>query len=300
MDVYNPSENKLDVALTRIDKVNQTCDAALLTARVVTEDLDFLEPFEFQVNGGQLMTTGGIDDTDGTLSIISSSTLTSVVSPSGLFISVNATPVRCNIGGTAEISYINGTAPYTYIWSTGENTASVSGLNIGTHQVTVTDADGLQAVLDFDIEWTFTSIRARTDSGKICIDLENAPLTEAIGISIDNGNTYMSPVTTNVCYDVPEGDYQVWAQQADLQCPVYLDSLHVLIDDIVIIDSTPSTIELFNTLGSESQIECNLNRSGDMHVYLYNTHGQLYYIHVQFTTKNHPLINKILKLPVMK
>jgi PKD repeat protein len=58
--------------------------------------------------------------------------------------SVTPTDATCN--GSADGSVIatsaGGTAPYTYLWGGGETTATITGLNAGTYNVTVTDANG--------------------------------------------------------------------------------------------------------------------------------------------------------------
>ncbi len=62
-----------------------------------------------------------------------------------------ALSVNVSVGGNAicgqPLGYMyawasGGTGPYTYLWSTGETTPQISGLAVGTYQVTVTDALG--------------------------------------------------------------------------------------------------------------------------------------------------------------
>jgi gliding motility-associated-like protein len=56
----------------------------------------------------------------------------------------------CN--GQASVSTLSGgTTPYTYLWSTGVTTATVSGLCVGTHTVTVTDANNCSLVQSITI-----------------------------------------------------------------------------------------------------------------------------------------------------
>ena len=52
--------------------------------------------------------------------------------------------VSCNGGtdGQATVSASEGTAPYTYAWSNGATTATITGISIGTYNVTITDANG--------------------------------------------------------------------------------------------------------------------------------------------------------------
>ena len=53
--------------------------------------------------------------------------------------------------GTAEVDVSGGTEPYTYRWDSRESEARAERLNAGTHQVTVTDANGCMAVASVDI-----------------------------------------------------------------------------------------------------------------------------------------------------
>ncbi|HEX2900217.1 MAG TPA: SprB repeat-containing protein, partial [Bacteroidia bacterium] len=62
--------------------------------------------------------------------------------------SVGVTNVTCNGGsnGVVSANASGGNAPYTYAWSTGHNTAVVTGRPAGTYTVTVTSANGCTAV----------------------------------------------------------------------------------------------------------------------------------------------------------
>lgn len=68
-----------------------------------------------------------------------------VLEPQPLTSTISGTDLNCNgiPDGTATVTPTAGTAPYSYNWNTTTQTdSSVSGLNIGWHFVTVTDAFG--------------------------------------------------------------------------------------------------------------------------------------------------------------
>ena len=53
------------------------------------------------------------------------------------------TNVSCSGGSDGEITaqVFGGWPPYTYVWSTGDTTATITGLPAGTYTVSVTDKD---------------------------------------------------------------------------------------------------------------------------------------------------------------
>ncbi len=54
--------------------------------------------------------------------------------------------------GTANLIISGGISPYTYNWSTGETTASVNNLAVGSYTVTVSDAGSCTITVNFTIE----------------------------------------------------------------------------------------------------------------------------------------------------
>jgi hypothetical protein len=53
--------------------------------------------------------------------------------------------------GEITVSVVGGVSPFQYEWNTGDNTATISNLSIGTYSVTVTDAEGLQGTASFTV-----------------------------------------------------------------------------------------------------------------------------------------------------
>uniref|UniRef100_UPI003A90A5E9 HYR-like domain-containing protein n=1 Tax=Flavobacterium alkalisoli TaxID=2602769 RepID=UPI003A90A5E9 len=64
------------------------------------------------------------------------------------------TNVLCNgaATGSATVTANGGTASYEYLWSNGATTATVAGLEAGTYNVTVTDANGCSAIATVTID----------------------------------------------------------------------------------------------------------------------------------------------------
>ena len=57
-------------------------------------------------------------------------------------------------GTSATVVASGGVSPYTYLWSNGSTTATVTGLPLGNHAVTVTDANGCTKVTSADVVGT--------------------------------------------------------------------------------------------------------------------------------------------------
>ena len=74
--------------------------------------------------------------------------------PEYLVLGFSSTPITCSDSVDAALSAegIGGLPPYTYLWSTGDTTASISGLAAGVYSVTVTDAFGTSIDSSFTVE----------------------------------------------------------------------------------------------------------------------------------------------------
>ena len=82
-------------------------------------------------------------------SAITAVTITSIPNPTCEISLVN----NVILGGDGELTVdaSGGSAPYTYEWSDGQTTQNATGLNGGTYEVTVTDANGCTTVCDFTL-----------------------------------------------------------------------------------------------------------------------------------------------------
>ncbi|MCB0640801.1 MAG: hypothetical protein KDC44_04140, partial [Phaeodactylibacter sp.] len=97
--------------------------------------------------------------------------------------------------GSVSVEVLSGPAPYTYMWSSGDNTASVSGLSPGTYGVTVGDGNGCTATASVevtgstpisidDVSWTNPSCAGGSDGS---IDLTVSGGNNGLTYDWDNG-----------------------------------------------------------------------------------------------------------------
>ena len=107
----------------------------------VTEDL-------FNISGGSYTLT--VTDANGCQSI---QTYTVAEAPSALSVTESITNLTCKDAdnGAIDITVSGGTAPYSYSWNQGATTEDVTGLSAGIYQVTVTDANGCQQVVNYTV-----------------------------------------------------------------------------------------------------------------------------------------------------
>jgi len=187
-------------------------------------------------------------------------------------ISLGLNHVYCDEKGTAEV-YVADAPDYSCVWNTEEITTSIQSLNIDSYSVTVNDGLGTTTDIDFDITWDFAPLTIHTDSNKIYIDFEEAPLSEEVEISLDGGYGYMLPTTEDVNYSLSNGDYEVFIQRVTDECPTYL------IDSIRVTNEFPEkesiSAYLINSLGNTPRLVYELDKSGTVDIRLYSIHQQL-------------------------
>jgi len=175
------------------------------TLTIADKDVQAGYPTDVKTNSGKMMSATGV------VTSISGSTVYGLdaINPTlPVFLAIN--PAYCRAGGAAEVVVSEGNPPYTYVWSTGETSSRINDLDIGKYSVTVSDADGLSNVVNFEIDWAFTPVAVSADDGQICFSFENTPLIEPVEVSLDDGLTYLPPITEDTCYAVSEGTHPVW------------------------------------------------------------------------------------------
>lgn len=80
-------------------------------------------------------------------------TATATISqPPAISITISTTTALCGgSDGTATANVSGGTSPYAYLWSNGQTAETATGLSAGNYKVTVTDANGCNAIANLSI-----------------------------------------------------------------------------------------------------------------------------------------------------
>ena len=76
-----------------------------------------------------------------------------IFAPEGFDIEVSSLPETAgNANGSASVEIIGGQSPFSFEWNTGDTTANIEGLTMGTYEVTVTDAFGCQQMAEVMVD----------------------------------------------------------------------------------------------------------------------------------------------------
>ena len=112
-------------------------------------------------------------------------------------------------GGSATANASGGTPPYVYLWDNTQTTQTATGLNAGTHRVTVTDAAGCSAVGTVEIQ------QASTPTATVVVTAEATCLTGGSATATASGGAgsytfaWSNGATTATVTNLTPGTYTV-------------------------------------------------------------------------------------------
>lgn len=112
--------------------------------------------------------------------------------------------------GSIDVTVAGGTGSYTYLWSNGATTEDLTGLNVGSYTLTVTDGNGCTASISTTIEEPFALVHSAIVQDVNC----NSESTGAIDISVVGGTlpysfNWSSGQTTEDISNLSAGAYNI-------------------------------------------------------------------------------------------
>ena len=102
-----------------------------------------------------------------------------ITEPSDIIVLLGTSDPLCvgDINGSVTAAVGGGTPGYSYSWSTGDTTSTISGLAVGTYIVTITDANGCEAIDSTTLE-SMSEIQISTSGqGESCPDENDGSAT---------------------------------------------------------------------------------------------------------------------------
>ncbi len=170
-----------------------------------TEDISGLLPGTYQVT---------VSDNNG-CEIIQNYTITG---PQPLSLVGTVTQITCRnaADGEIDLTVTGGTAPYTYAWSSGETTEDLTGLDIGSVSVLVTDANGCTVSESFTITQPLELVANSLVEDVTCFGADDG----SIDLSITGGTapytySWSNGATTQDISDLSGGAYTVGVLDAN-------------------------------------------------------------------------------------
>jgi gliding motility-associated-like protein len=124
-----------------------------------------------------------------------------VLQPTAITTTTSTTAVLCNGGstGTATVTPTGGTPTYTYLWgasAANQTTATATALPVGTHNVTVTDANGCTTTASVTVTQPTVLTSSTTVVNVLCFGAATGSATvTGAGGTIGTGYTYQWGVT---------------------------------------------------------------------------------------------------------
>ncbi|HMT30284.1 MAG TPA: gliding motility-associated C-terminal domain-containing protein, partial [Bacteroidia bacterium] len=123
-------------------------------------------------------------------------------------------PVNCNggINGTLSLIITGGTSPFTYLWSNGSTTLVNSGLTAGVYTVTITDANGCNAIISDSISQPANAMTVLLNAvaGNACDSMQVSSITPQVSGGVTPYNyVWNTGATTPQISGISAGVYTV-------------------------------------------------------------------------------------------
>jgi len=167
----------------------------------------------FNISGGVYSVT--ITDAKG-CQVNNNYTINAPAAP--IIITENIANVSCfgNSDGVIDLTISGGSTPYTFSWNQGAITEDIAGLNPGSYQITVTDANGCSVSNTYTVLGPDKLQISYTNSNLSC----NAANDGAIDITINGGTApfsfnWSNGSTTEDISNLSAGSYQVLVVDAN-------------------------------------------------------------------------------------
>lgn len=136
----------------------------------------------------------------------------SVSEPPPVTATINSNNPLCvgDSNGSATVIANGGTPPYTYTWSTGQTTATISGLSAGTYTVTVTDANNCSTAVQTTLSPASNLTASISVNDESCPDENDgsATVTPLNGVP-PYTYTWSNGATTQTINNLAPGTYTV-------------------------------------------------------------------------------------------
>ncbi len=188
---------------------------------------------------------------------------------------VNLVPIHPSCPGISnggiQVNTTGGAIPYQYEWSSGQSTQNITGLDLGTYTVTVTDSNGCTEVKQLELI-TINFIQVDIDAtNPTCVDANNISIPGPLDLTIYGGIQPYSVVlsTGTVSEDISQlyaGSYQFTVTDS-IGC-IYIDSAFIT-QPTILVDLDVLGQGCDSTSGQPSNGQISLLVSGGTEPYAY-------------------------------
>jgi len=172
--IFNETENRVHIALTRTDGMNQICDTPVAKFIIITNDIPTdSTKYELRVeNGSKIVADGTMEDIVGTSTFDTPQDAPFGTEVGEFRATASVLHAQCTTYGMAWVTATGGDGNYTYQWSTGETTERIIDITAGIYEVTVTDSGANSGTFTFTITVEGQYLPIYDENGNLidCID----------------------------------------------------------------------------------------------------------------------------------